>query len=54
MPCEWACPDCGGKCGIDFAVLADLDLVLTTTGVATDHEDFHQACDAAPGYGGTD
>lgn len=53
MTCEWACPDCDRKCGIDFAVAADLDSVRAA-GVAVDHEDFHQACDAAPEYGGTD
>ena len=53
MTCGWACPDCERKCGIDFATANDVELALAV-GVTVDHEDFHQACDAEPEYGGTD
>lgn len=45
--CEWTCPDCKSKCGVDFATAEDVELALTV-GVTVDHEDFHQACDAEP------
>jgi len=50
MTCEWVCPDCDRKCGIDFA--------RTGGKYEQYHEDYHVRCgvedDDAPGYGGTD
>jgi len=53
LACRWTCPDCQGQCGINFATAEDVEMALTV-GVTVDHEDFHQACDVAPEYGGTD
>ncbi len=47
MTCEWVCPDCRGRCGVDFATAEDIELALQD-GEVFDHMDCHQPCEREP------